>query len=251
MATLKELRTNKILNNITNTPLKCIEILWDSSDPIPDLSKCINLTTFKIRHIYKFNHPLPDLSKCLKLEKFEISSDVFNHPLPDLSKCLKLKMFGISSKKFNHPLPDLNKCYLEYFRFDCINSYTLMIDFEDEEIWEYFAISRHIINNDDPFHRYNLANNIAFISRHTRELWYEFESEEEIKKNEERDEEERFNKIHQSIKEREYENKIEQLENKLEETREELGNKIEKLEQNITDLFKIIEELKHPKSFYM
>ena len=280
MATVKELKNITNVLKITNSPLRIIEIVWDSSDPMPDLSKCINLTTFEISSD-EFNHPLPDLSKCLKLEQFEISSDEFNHPLPDLSKCLKLERFKISSAEFNHPLPDLSKCLklerfeiysdefnhplpdlskcyeLKYFEFYCISSQGVMCLFcEYIKLWGYRAMSETISQYKDPNHIYNIARYNDFIGRTLKDISDEYVSEygltEAIKKNnEEREEDERINKIHQSIKEREYENKIEQLENKLEETREKLGNKIEKLEQNITDLFKIIEELKHPKSFYM
>ena len=175
---------------------------------------------------------------------------------------IKIKTFFYNSKiSF---LPDLSKCLkLEYFGFYCINSTELICDFRKINLFGYRAMSINIFLGKDTNHITNTGRYNDFIGRETkdiRELLEEFREdlyddciiEQAIKKNnEEREEDERINKIHQSIKEREYENKIEQLENKLEETRDELGNKIEKLQQNVADLFKIIEELKHPKSFYM
>jgi hypothetical protein len=94
MATLQELRHITDVLKITNNPLKCVEIVWDSCDPIPDLSNCINLKLFEINNV-NFNHPLPDLSNCLKLKVFAIKSNIFTHQLPDLSKCLKLEYFEL------------------------------------------------------------------------------------------------------------------------------------------------------------
>ena len=302
MATLQELTHNTDVLKITNNPLKCIEIYWDSSDPLPDLSNCVNLETFEINNL-TFNHPLPDLSNCLKLKLFIITSNIFTHQLPDLSKCSILQYFELSCINFNDSLPDLSKCFelysfkllsnkfnhgipdlfkcssLKYFEFHCVNSTALICDFRCVELWSYRALSQRIAIEKDINHKINIAEYNDFIGRKTKTLYDEYESEEIITKrieeaikqineerdeiitkrieeaieehNEEREEEERFNKIHQSIKERDYETQIEKLEDTIQETREELGNKIEKLEQNVADLFKIIEELRHPKSFYM